>query len=176
MFQQSPLSKIDRSSVTWILLIINITVFLAWQFMPYEIMVSYFLSIPRVFNVWTLLANVSHSSVIHILWNMYMLWMLWPIIERYIQQRSYIWLVLVSSLISSLAVFLFASGPTLGFSWIVMGLVSFAYFSGRIPLQKDQLWIILVINIVAWFSSWISFVGHFAGALWWWIYSRYMNR
>lgn len=170
------LPSIDWKSVTAIVMIINFCVFLAWQVMPEVDMAYFFIAFPGFVSPGLFLANISHESLYHILWNMYLLLILWPIIESWLSQKKYIWLLVVSGIVTSLWIYFFSDSPTLWFSWVGLGLIAFAYFSDSIYMNKQQLLMLLVINIVIWFAPWISLVWHMAWAVWWALYALALKK
>lgn len=107
---------------------------------------------------------------------MYMLYVLGPLLERYLGRYKYISLVVWTAVVAGAFIGRFATAPTLGFSGVVLGMIAFAYFYKPIPVQKQQLGILLLLNIVIGLSPGISFLGHAAGALGGASYARYVQR
>ena len=162
--------ELNRKSVTGSLLIINIVVFFLFNFLPQDISYYFFISQPWTLSPWTILSNFSHAGLFHLLANMYLLYMLWPMIEMSIGKNEYIKLIIFMTLFTSAWWYFLYWWPTLGFSWLALWLISFAYFSDKVFIPKQQLGILLFLNILIWLSPWISFFGHALWALAWYAY------
>lgn len=97
-----------------------------------------------------------HSDILHLACNMYALWMLGPIVERYYGRLKYAFIYVISGLLGSLfsCVFMSTGSFSIGASGAIFGLLgSMAYFTYyyRATLQgvlKQQIIPVIAINIV----------------------------
>jgi len=119
---------------------------------------------------WRLITSVFlHVSVIHILFNMYALTIFGPMLEGALGRLRFVALYLVSGLAGSVMVYWLTEPyvPTLGASGAVYGLfgAAFAVFARR-GLQLQGLFVMMAINLVITFSvERISWQGHLGGLL-----------
>lgn len=125
-----------------------------------------YLNVPGTFSLGTFLAHFAHQSIIHIFFNMFVFAQISPILEKYLGQMTYL-LVLVAIWILTVGLMRpVLDTPTLGFSGILMGLMSFVIFLFyHVPQIRNQLVFWLGINLLVGLSPGISFWGHFMGAL-----------
>ena len=113
-----------------------------------------------------------HADFIHLLCNMYALWLLGPIVERYYGRLKYAFIYLASGLLGSLfsCVFMSSNALSIGASGAIFGLLgSLAYFTYyyRATLQgmlREQIIPVIVINLVlGLFISSIDIFAHVGG-------------
>jgi membrane associated rhomboid family serine protease len=109
-----------------------------------------------------------HYGLVHLLMNMWALWVLGRDLEAHFGRVRFLTLYLLSGLGGSVAVYLFSdeSGLTAGASGAIFGLFA-AQFVVLKRLRKDTsaLIPILIINAVISFVPGISFFGHLGGAV-----------
>ncbi len=154
-------------------------------FSPYDITIAwltidainyFFVQIPGIITPWTILSNFTHMDFFHIAFNVYVLYVLWPMIENISWKDSFIKLVIFSMIFSIVGVFFFSSNMVLWFSGIVMWMLAYAYFNYKtLWWIRTQIWFFLVLNILIWLSPMISFVWHLAGALGGYVYYLYQK-
>ncbi len=120
---------------------------------------------------WQLLTSAfTHSEVIHIAFNMFALYILGPQLERLLGRARFLALYLVSALVASAFVMLFA-GPfvaTVGASGAIFGLLgAFLLVARKHGGDVRQILILLGANLVITVvgSSFISWQGHLGGLL-----------
>lgn len=139
----------NKSWVTKLIIVINVFVFLSWNFLDNQMNVNSWMF--RHFlvswdglmqgRVWTLITSVfSHNSLIHLFFNMYVLFNFGPIIETVLGTKSFIKFYLMAGLVSSLthvcvsAFLLEKPGlPALGASGSISGII--LIFSLLFPRQ-----------------------------------------
>ncbi len=138
----------------------------------------FFYQIPQTITPWTILATFWHADIFHFLINTYVLFILGPIIERISWQRIFIKLIIFSMVFSIVGVFFFSNAPVVGFSWVIMGMLAFAYFKyDNIPgLDRNMLLFFLILNIWIWLHPWISLVWHTSWAIGWYVYFRLLSK
>jgi len=146
----------NRGQVTKTLIGINVLVFLA-QFTSKDAVTAYLaLYSPNAFTApWTLITSgFAHADWLHILLNMYSLWIFGEAIENYLGSKRYIWLYLLSILGGSLAfVLIDPTGLVVGASGGIFGLMG-AYFViiRALGFRSSQMLGLIVINVVVSFA------------------------
>lgn len=157
--------QISWRSVTGIVLIINIAVFVCANILPSSLSTYLFVSIPHIVTPGTFLSMVSHFNLIHLLSNMYLLVMLGNILESLLTTKKYIMLLGLAGLMVAVGWFFLFAWPTVWFSGVAMAMISYTYFSRDIFIDKQELLLLLIINILVWLSPWVSFAWHALGAV-----------
>jgi membrane associated rhomboid family serine protease len=108
-----------------------------------------------------------HYGPIHLLANMWALWVIGRVLESALGPLRYTILYFVAGIGGSVAVYLFApSVQSAGASGAIFGLFAalFIIFK-RLRLDTSQLVPVIVINVIISFAPGISFAAHFGGAV-----------
>jgi membrane associated rhomboid family serine protease len=116
---------------------------------------------------WTMITSAFlHGSIIHILLNMYSLFIIGPVLERMLGRGRFLALYLVSAFGGSVAVLLLnPAGAVLGASGAIFGLLAAIFLIQRKLVGTNvQLLVIIAINLVIGFLpglsiSWQAHVG-----------------
>ena len=121
-------------------------------------------------EIWRIISGgFLHSGVLHIAFNMYLLWQLGRPLERSLGERDFIAVYMVSLLGGSFgAVLLSPLSPTVGASGAVFGLIGAMVFqlrSRNVGLFDTGLGFLIVINILFSFRGGVSLGGHLGGFL-----------
>ena len=116
-----------------------------------------------------LFAHSTQFPYIHILFNLFTLFMFGPVLERMLGRARFIALYFLSGFGGAVAVLLLAPGtPVLGASGAIFGLVA-AYFviQRRLGFSNPTLLIVIVLNLAIGFfpGSNISWQGHLGGLI-----------
>ena len=115
-----------------------------------------------------------HADIVHILFNMYALYVLGPQVEKYYGRLKFILIYLVSGLLGSVFSLVFMNSNTfsMGASGAIFGLLgSIAYFTYyyRATLQsllRSQIVPVILINLaLGFFISGIDIMGHIGGLI-----------
>ncbi len=110
-----------------------------------------------------------HYGIVHILFNMYALYVLGPPLERYLGRLRFTALYLLSALGGSVVVYLFSglNAATAGASGAIFGLFGATLVAARrLRLDVRSLVVLIVINLVITFTvPGISWQGHVGGLL-----------
>ena len=161
--------------ITYILIVLSVivTVF-AWQ---NKSLIQYgmnreFLPKNDFTSFWKQVAlfQFIHGDVLHIVMNSYFLYSAGPIVEEILGSGRFIVFFITSTLFSVAMLYFFAPKQnTIGISGFCMSILSylwiFLYTTGS--SGTEEVWRLLIINIVIGLFPGISLVGHIAGAIWW---------
>lgn len=145
-----------RGRVTKILIGINVLVYLAQ--MTSDGAVTGLLALVQenaLFEPWTLLTSgFAHGSWLHLLLNMYSLWIFGEAIEEVFGAKKFLRLYLLSILGGSLAFVLLGSGWVVGASGGIFGLMG-AYFImiRAMGYRSNQMLALIAINVIIGFVS-----------------------
>jgi GlpG protein len=152
----------DRPAVTTIILMLMIVVTLGTDFGENQERTSALLFSPPAHNrdwtpilqgeYWRLITPIFlHMSIIHILFNGYMFWMLGGVIEQVKGSRTLLMLVLSIGVLSNIVQFLTAGGQFGGMSGVVYGLFGYIWMRARF-LPEDGFYMPreIVIQLVVW--------------------------
>jgi membrane associated rhomboid family serine protease len=157
--------------VTYALMAVNIAVFvlqMASKTLQYKL--SLFPVAVAGGQYYRLLTSAfMHYGVIHILFNMYALYVLGPPLERHLGRLRFAALYLLSALGGSVVVYLFSSlsAATAGASGAIFGLFGATFVAARrMRLDVRPLVMLIVINLVITFTvPGISWQGHLGGLI-----------
>lgn len=161
--------------VTKSLIGINIAVYLAGLLFPGVFQHFAFAPILGYFQPWRFLSTAFlHNGVLHIVLNMYALWIAGHVLERFLGWWRYLALYLLSALGGSVLVLLFAGNTTSAWVQATVGASGaiFGIFGAIVVIQRrlggdaTQIVGIIVINmILSFIVPNISWVGHLGGLL-----------
>lgn len=127
-------------------------------------------------QLWRLVTPlILHGSLIHIAGNMYSLFILGPILERFYGRTRFLLLYFLAGISGNIASFYFTSSPSIGASTAIFGLaaaqVVFVYrnrviFGSQTRSILTNLFVVIAINLIFGFAvPGIDYVGHFGGLL-----------
>lgn len=161
--------------VTKALIGINIAVYLAGMIFPGVFQHFAFAPILGYFEPWRFLSTAFlHNGVLHIVLNMYALWIAGNVLERFLRWWRYLLLYLLSALGGSVLVLLFAGNSTQAWVQATVGASGaiFGIFGAIVVIQRrlggdaTQIMGIIIINMILSFVvPNISWVGHLGGLL-----------
>ncbi|MFO7690608.1 MAG: rhomboid family intramembrane serine protease [Cryobacterium sp.] len=129
-------------------------------------------SLPGNFEPWRMLTTaLVHGSVLHLLLNMYILWILGQILEPLLGRGRFLTLYVLSGLAGSLGVLFLANPaqPVVGASGAIFGLMgAFLMIQRRLGGNATQLLVLVGINLVIGFIpglniAWQAHVGGLIG-------------
>jgi len=158
--------------LTYALMAVNIAVYLLQAASPR--LVDRFALIPiRVAGLGQyerlLTSAFMHYGIVHILFNMYALYVLGPQLERHLGRLRFLTLYLLSALGGSVVVYLFSplTAATAGASGAIFGLFGATLVAARkMRLDVRSLIVLIVINLVITFTvPGISWQGHVGGLI-----------
>lgn len=153
--------------VTFTLIGITVLVYILQQLSPAVAIYGVYRPQLTLLLPWTPLTAVFlHASVLHILFNMYSLFVFGPILEHLLGRGRFLALYLVSGLGGSVAVALLSpEGGVLGASGAIFGLMgAFFVIQRKLGGNNIQIFIVIAINLAAgFFISGISWQAHVGG-------------
>ena len=164
--------------VTYIIIVLNLMVFLYGMLHSNDELINIFgnnYELVQKGQFYRLLTCMFvHGSIMHLLLNMYALYTIGPVVERYYGKSKYIFIYLVSGLLGSVfsSVFMSAGSISIGASGAIFGLLgSICYFTYyyRATLQgilRDSIVPVIVINLIIGFMlPSVDLVAHIGGLL-----------
>lgn len=151
--------------VTYVLIVINLMVFLYGMLYGNEELIELFgnnyelVQSGQIYRLFTCM--FVHSDTMHILLNMYALYTIGPVVERYYGKGKYLFIYIISGLLGSVfsGVFMSADSISIGASGAIFGLLgSICYFTYyyRATLQgilRGSIIPVIVINLIIGFLS-----------------------
>lgn len=165
--------------ITYALIVLNIMVYLFMVL--YDIDGNYFYVLANNYEfvqsgqIYRLITSMFlHSDIIHIACNMYALYILGPIVERYYGKTKFLFIYMLSGILGSVfsAAFMSADTISMGASGAIFGLLgSIAYFTYyyRATLQgllRSQILPVIILNLALGFMiPGIDISGHIGGLL-----------
>ena len=164
--------------VTYIIIVLNLMVFLYGMLHNNDELINIFgnnYELVQKGQFYRLLTCMFvHGSIMHLLLNMYALYTIGPVVERYYGKSKYIFIYLVSGLLGSVfsSVFMSAGSISIGASGAIFGLLgSICYFTYyyRATLQgilRESIVPVIVINLIIGFMlPSVDLVAHIGGLL-----------
>lgn len=151
--------------ITTALFVVNGVIFLANQVgaLPYTV------SMPGMYGPGAILANFSHVSFMHLLMNGWGIMVISPALEQMLGQRRYATLLLWLCVALAAGMPQIQSAPTLGFSGMLMGILTFFALRLRETAYRSagrDLLVLVGINLaLPLMVPGISFAGHALGAV-----------
>ncbi|MFZ2964621.1 MAG: rhomboid family intramembrane serine protease [Rhodoglobus sp.] len=153
--------------VTFALIGVTVLVFILQQLTPAVEIYGIYRPQFTLLLPWTPITAVFlHASVLHILFNMYSLFVFGPILEHLLGRARFFALYLVSGFGGSVAVLLLnPTGGVLGASGAIFGLMgAFFVIQRRLGGDNIQIFIVIAINLAAgFFIPGISWQAHLGG-------------
>ena len=164
--------------VTYIIIVLNLMVFLYGMLHSNDELIDIFGNnyvLVQAGQFYRLLTCMFiHGGIMHLLLNMYALYTIGPVVERYYGKSKYIFIYLVSGLLASIfsSVFMSADSVSMGASGAIFGLLgSICYFTYyyRATLQailRESIMPVIVINLIIGFIlPSVDLVNHIGGLL-----------
>jgi rhomboid protease GluP len=152
----------NRYPITMILTVVNLIIYLLnHSGLIYPVIVY-----PGMINLYTFFGHFSHISLMHIGFNLLILWQIGPLIESRLSRIKFLFLIATLWLGLVGGGLLWLKTPSLGFSGIGLGLLAFTgllYRSEKKFSQSLLKWV--AFNVLIGLLPQISFLMHFLGAL-----------
>ncbi len=144
------------------ILLINISIFIIAKVIEIP---WYFLSTPGFLSIGSFLSHFSHFDILHILMNMAVFSQISPLLERALSKTQYLACIIAIWLLTVFIAQPFLTTYSLGFSGILMGLITLtAILYWHLTPMRQQLLVMTGINIAIGLLPGISFLMHFVGA------------
>lgn len=165
--------------ITYILIVLNIMMFLYMTLYDYNDRMFYELANNYIYvqngEIYRLFTSMFlHADVLHLAFNMYALYILGPIVERYYGKSRFLLIYIVSGILGSIfsCIFMSSNSFSIGASGAIFGLLgSIAYFTYyyRATLQgflRSQIIPVILINLgLGLFISSIDLSAHIGGLI-----------
>ena len=157
-----------KANITKLIIYICIGLFILTQFNQTVFYALFSLYPPQPTIPGIILHAFMHGSVMHLLFNMLALYQIGTFLELTMGEKRFLLLYIILIILTAGATILFGGASYyLGASGVIMGL--FAYLYAILPNQtsviKQQLFSVLLINVLIGFVPGISLVGHLGGAI-----------
>ncbi|MCU1469156.1 MAG: hypothetical protein JWQ39_305 [Glaciihabitans sp.] len=117
---------------------------------------------------WTLITvNFDHANFVHILFNMYSLFVVGPPLERFLGRARFIALYFITGIGAVVAVDFFAPEPVLGASGAIFGLLGvLLILARRMGIRSGQLVLVIILNLaIGYFVPSIAWQAHVGGLI-----------
>nr|WP_229781514.1 rhomboid family intramembrane serine protease [Agromyces mediolanus] len=160
--------------VTYSIIGVTLVVYLL-QFLTGSLLTNLFAFTPQAFVLsiepWRALTSLLlHGSILHVLLNMYTLWLFGQLLESMLGRWRFLALYLIAGLAGSIGVVVFADPFTwvLGASGAIFGLMgAFVVIQRRLGGNLTQLYVLLAINLAIGFlpGANISWQAHLGGLI-----------
>jgi membrane associated rhomboid family serine protease len=121
-----------------------------------------------LFRPWTIITvNFVHANFLHILFNMYSLFIIGAPLERFLGRIRYLALFLVTGIGAVVAVDFFANEEVVGASGAIFGILgALVVLSRRMGLRSAQLYVVIVLNLaIGYFVPQIAWQAHVGGLI-----------
>lgn len=166
------------------LLIIISAIFTAISFVYPNILIlwmnSYFLNTWNyaVFLVQMRTYSFLHGWLLHLFSNSIFLYIFWNPVEMIIWKKKFILFFITATIFNAFALSIFSSWNTIGISWFALAVLTYYTLILKSRNNPEYKWWILaiVINILIWLDSWVSFVWHRAWAIFWIIFFYFRKK
>lgn len=171
------LFKPKKTYITDILIVINIIIFIFQIILGNEFMITNFGLHPEYVikynQYYRLITSMFlHGSIMHILFNMYSLYIIGPQVENFYGKNKYLFIYLLSGMFGALFSIIFTKTWSVGASGAIFGLLgSIIYFGYYYRLYlgdviKSQIIPVIIINLIIGFTSGnIDNAAHIGGLL-----------
>lgn len=119
-----------------------------------------------------LLYQFLHGGFWHLTSNSLFLYLFWNVIEKHLGATKYILFFLGNTIFVWVALLFLSQGITIGISGFAMAILAYYILELKRVWNPDYKWAItlLIINILIGFTSDVSFIWHFAWAIFGWIW------
>jgi membrane associated rhomboid family serine protease len=121
-----------------------------------------------IFAPWTLITvNFDHANFVHILFNMYSLFVVGPPLERFLGRARFTALFFITGIGAVVAVDFFTPEPVLGASGAIFGLLgALLILARRMGIRSGQLVLVIVLNLaIGRFVPSIAWQAHVGGLI-----------
>jgi len=113
-----------------------------------------------------------HWWVLHLVFNSIFIYIFWNKVEEIIWFKNYFIFFILTTVFNWIFILLLSNSNTIWISWFALALLSFYTLKLHEVKNSDYKWWItaIILNVLIWFSSQISFVWHLFWAIFWVIY------
>ncbi len=128
-----------------------------------------------IYHIWGIQMFTSqflHGDFIHLLMNAVFILYFWNIVERITGSEKYLVFFILNAMFLWVLITFLWDRTTVGISWFALAVVTYYTLHLWSKGDPEYTWWVtaIVINIAIGLSPWISFLGHFGGMVFWWIF------
>lgn len=135
---------------------------------------SYFIIIWNYLNLFFqfLIYSFLHWWFLHLIFNSIIIYIFWNKVEDIIWWKNYVIFFILTTIFNWIFILLLSNWNTIWISWFAIALLSFYTLKLYEVKNSEYKWWItaIIINVLIWFSSQISFIWHLFWAIFWVIY------
>jgi len=119
------------------------------------------------FLIQILLYQFLHWWILHLLSNSFFMFIFWNQLELAIWKKKFTLFFILNTFFVAFALILFSKWNTIWISWFAMAILTYIFLLLRKNNHPDYrwAWLFLIINILIWVDSNISFVWHLSWAI-----------
>lgn len=127
-------------------------------------------------QMWTY--SFLHWWLLHLFSNSIFLYIFWNPVEAIIWKKNFILFFISATIFNALALSLFSAWNTIGISWFALAVLTYYTLILKSRWNPEYKWwiVAIVINILIWLDSSISFVWHRAWAIFWIIFFYFRKK
>lgn len=116
--------------------------------------------------------NFLHGWIFHLIFNSIFLLYFWNLVEKELWLNKYILFFLFSTILTGIAILNLSTANTIWISWFWIALLTYYTFMLKNKWDSEYKWWItaIIINIIIWLWSWVSFIGHLFWFISWLFY------
>ncbi len=135
---------------------------------------NYFLNLWNYTNLFFQFVFYSflHGWFFHLIFNSIFLYIFWNKVEELLSKTEFLVFFILTTIFNWVFILIFSNANTIWISWFCMALLSF--YTLKLYEIKDieyKWWITaIIVNVLIWFWSQISFIWHLFWAIFWIIY------
>lgn len=125
-----------------------------------------------IFIIQIILYQFIHAWILHLLSNSLFLYLFWNQLEFILWKNRYLLFFILNSIFVAFCIIFLSNWITIWISWFAMAILWYLLMMYK-NIDKKQFngaLVLMIINILIWFDSNISFIWHFSWAIFWIIF------
>lgn len=119
-----------------------------------------------------------HGWILHLLSNSLFLYIFWNPVEQIIWKNKFILFFILTTIFNWIFLLIFSSWNTIWISWFAMAILTYYTLILKSRWNPEYKWwiVAIIINLLIWLDASISFLWHFAWALFWLIFYSFLRK